>query len=210
VQITRWKGHDEFVGTRLNEAASALGVTDIEAYVRFGSDEDAGVSGETMGAVRVKQNILAESSVGGILTFGDPAGNANAWTAGTDFTYQTSRLGGDKNFLVGAWAVATDHEGLEGKRGAAGFKVDYPNDDWDALFLYKWIGDGFQPSLGFAPRPGVQQILTGATRRIRPAGGPINDASFGFYAHLVTGLEWERGSWSPEASESSSRHRIRV
>jgi hypothetical protein len=183
------------------KVSGRAGNTNLGALItRTGSDDDAGVSGETMGAVRLKQNILTESSVGGILTFGDPAGNANAWTAGADFTYQTSRLGGDKNFLVGAWAVATDHEGLEGKRGAAGFKIDYPNDDWDAVLIYKWIGDGFQPSLGFAPRPGVQQIRTGATRRIRPAGGPINDASFGLHARLVTGLEWERESWSLEAS----------
>jgi hypothetical protein len=173
------------------------GNTNLGALItRTGDAEDAGVTAQTMGAVRVEQNILRESSVGAIATFGDPAGNANAWTAGADFTFQTSRLGGDKNFLVGAWGVATDHEGLEGKRGAAGFKIDYPNDDWDALFLYKWIGDGFQPSLGFAPRIGVQQILTGATRRFRPAGGPINDYSFGGYTTVVTDLSGDWESWS--------------
>lgn len=48
VQITRWKGHDQFVGKRLNEAATAIGVTDIEAYVQFASDEDAGMIGHAM------------------------------------------------------------------------------------------------------------------------------------------------------------------
>ena len=175
------------------------GNTNLGALItRTGEDDEVGVSGETLGAVRVEQNILRESSVGGILTFGDPAGNANAWTAGADFTFQTSRLGGDKNFLVGVWGVATDHEGLEGKRGAAGFKIDYPNDDWDALILYKWIGDGFQPSLGFAPRIGVQQLLTGATRRFRPAGGPVNDYSFGLYSTTFTNLSGRWESWNVE------------
>lgn len=176
------------------------GSTNLGALItRTGEDTDAGVSGETMGAVRVRQNILTESSVGAILTFGDPAGHANAWTAGADFTFQTSRLGGDKNFLVGAWAVGTDHEGLTGRRGAAGFKIDYPNDDWDAVFTYKWIGDGFQPSLGFAPRPGVQKVQTGATRRFRPATGPINSASFSAHGTLVTGLDGRRESWTVDA-----------
>lgn len=48
VQITRWKGHDQFVGARLDEAARALGVSDVEAYVRFQADEDAGMIGHAM------------------------------------------------------------------------------------------------------------------------------------------------------------------
>jgi hypothetical protein len=175
------------------------GNTNLGALItRTGDEDEVGVTDQTMGVVRVKQNILQESSVGAIATFGDPAGNANAWTAGGDFTFQTSRLGGDKNFLVGVWGVATDHEGLEGKRGAAGFKIDYPNDDWDALFLYKWIGDGFQPSLGFAPRVGIQRYLVGATRRFRPAGGPVNDYSFGGDVIVVTDLGGRWESWSSD------------
>lgn len=48
VQITRWKGHDQFVGRRLDEAARALGVSDVEAYIRFQADEDAGMIGHAM------------------------------------------------------------------------------------------------------------------------------------------------------------------
>jgi N-acyl-D-amino-acid deacylase len=48
VQITRWKGHDQFVGTRLDEAARVLGVSDVEAYIRFQADEDAGMIGHAM------------------------------------------------------------------------------------------------------------------------------------------------------------------
>lgn len=48
VQITRWKGHDQFVGKRLDEAARALGVSDVEAYIRFQADEDAGMIGHAM------------------------------------------------------------------------------------------------------------------------------------------------------------------
>ena len=48
VQITRWRGHDQFVGRRLDEAARALGISDIEAYIRFQADEDAGMIGHAM------------------------------------------------------------------------------------------------------------------------------------------------------------------
>lgn len=176
-----------------------LGQTNLGALVtRTGGREADGIDGETMGAIRLRRNVLRESSVGAIATFGDPSNAGGAWTAGLDFTYQTSRLGGDKNFLVGAWGLATDREGLTGRRGAAGFKIDYPNDDWDALLLYRWIGDGFQPSLGFVRRPGVQTWLTGATRRFRPAGGPVNSMSFGLYPEMITDLGGRWESWSVE------------
>ena len=45
---------------------------------------------------------------------------------------------------------------LEGDRTAVGVKIDYPNDLWDICREYKRIGDAFDPSLGFVPRPGVQ------------------------------------------------------
>ena len=48
VQITRWKGYEQYIGKRLDEAARAEGISDIEAYVRFAKDEDAGMIGHTM------------------------------------------------------------------------------------------------------------------------------------------------------------------
>jgi hypothetical protein len=121
-----------------------------------------------MGVVRVKQNVLGESSVGAIATFGDPLGAANAWSGGADFTYQTSRFRGDKNFLLGVWGLAMDREGLAGRRHAMGAKIDYPNDLWDIALTYKWIGDGFDPSLGFVPRHGVQITNFNVDFRPRP------------------------------------------
>jgi hypothetical protein len=45
-----------------------------------------------MGVVRMKRNVLGESSVGFIATAGDPIGRSGAWLAGPDITYQTSRF----------------------------------------------------------------------------------------------------------------------
>jgi hypothetical protein len=92
-------------------------------------------TGNTMGVLRVKQNVLRESSVGVISTFGDPLGRARSWLGGADATYQTSRFRGDKNFLVGVWGQALGREGLAGRRRAFGGKVDYPNDLWDVAVI---------------------------------------------------------------------------
>ncbi len=44
----------------------------------------------SLGVVRLKQNVLRESSIGMIATVGNPLGRSDAWLAGPDFVYQTS------------------------------------------------------------------------------------------------------------------------
>ena len=124
--------------------------------------------GSAFGVLRLKQNVLRESSIGVIGTFGDPLGRAGSFTAGTDLTYQTSRFRGDKNFLVGAWGLAGGRDGLTGRRTAFGVQIDYPNDLWDIATNFKYLGDGFDPSLGFVPRPGVQIVNLNAVYQPRP------------------------------------------
>ena len=51
-----------------------------------------------MGVVRVRRNVLKESSVGFIASAGDPLDRTASWMTGADFTYQTTTFNGDKNF----------------------------------------------------------------------------------------------------------------
>ncbi|HEU4994419.1 MAG TPA: DUF5916 domain-containing protein [Gemmatimonadaceae bacterium] len=122
----------------------------------------------TMTVLRVQQNVLRQSSVGVIASVGDPLGAGNAWLVGPDLTYQTSRFRGDKNFLAGLWGLAMDRDGLMGDNRAWGGKIDYPNDLWDVALTYKWLGEGFQPPLGFVPRPGVQILNVNVVYQPRP------------------------------------------
>ncbi len=48
VQITRWKAYPQYIGKRLDEMARAEGISDVEAYVRFAKDDDAGMIGHAM------------------------------------------------------------------------------------------------------------------------------------------------------------------
>jgi hypothetical protein len=146
-----------------------------------------------MGVVRVQQNVLAESSLGMIATFGDPEGRTGSVLAGADFTYQTSRFGGDKNFLVGLWGLTMDRDDLEGDTNAWGAKIDYPNDLWDVAFTYKRIGDDFDPSLGFVPRRAIKSYRGGGAFMPRPETEWIRQLFFEFRPELVTDLQnqWE-------------------
>ncbi|MFL5583073.1 MAG: DUF5916 domain-containing protein [Gemmatimonadaceae bacterium] len=171
--------------------------------VRTGEDDapalDTFATANTMGVLRLKQNVLRESTVGAIATFGDPTGARRSWLAGTDLNYQTSRFRGDKNFLAGVWGLATDREGLAGagRRHALGGKLDYPNELWDLATTYKWLGEAFVPSLGFVPRPGVQIATLSINHSPRPRRpiGPlrVRQMFYEFENTLVAGVDgrWE-------------------
>ncbi len=154
---------------------------------------DSLVSGTKMGVIRLKQNILKESSVGMIATMGDPAGRSQAWTAGLDFTYQTSTFGSGKNFLVGAWGMVNMREDLQGDKSSVGIKIDYPNDLWDWFVQYRRVGDAFDPSMGFAARKSFNNYSGKVDFMPRPENSFIRQYKFKISPSLYTDLEhhWE-------------------
>ena len=145
----------------------------------------------SMGVVRLRQNVFSESSLGVIATYGDPLDRQNAWSAGTDFTFRTSSFREDKNLVAGIWGLTNDREGLTGSKQAAGGKIAYPNELWDASLTYFWVGDGFQPSLGFVQRRG--HILQSALEfNPRPNSELLRKLTFAASYFLVRD---QSGSW---------------
>ncbi|HWC72877.1 MAG TPA: DUF5916 domain-containing protein [Gemmatimonadales bacterium] len=141
------------VGGKVN---GRFGATNVGALAVRTGDIDGLPTGNAMAVVRVKQNIWRESSVGFLGTAGDPLGRSGSWMLGPDLTYQTSHFQGDKNLQLGAWALASGRDDLGKDRNAYGVALAYPNDLWDIAFSYKRLGESFDPSLGFLPRPAVQ------------------------------------------------------
>jgi len=146
--------------------------TSEEDSLDVGAGPKVRVPGTTMGALRVSQNVLEESSMGMIATVGDQQNRADSWMAGVDFTYETSSFrGGEKNFLAGIWGIRNDRAGLTGDKSAWGFRIDYPNDLWDINLTSIRLGNGFDPSLGFMPRNNVQIWDFNAEYKPRPQFG---------------------------------------
>ena len=96
---------------------------------------------------------------------------------------------------MGVWGLATGRDDLAGarERTAFGFKVDYPNDLFDCFVLYRRVGDGFDPSLGFVARPGVNSYESGCTYAPRPKDSFVRQLTFQLYPILTTDLggRWE-------------------
>jgi hypothetical protein len=162
---------------------------------------EAGVSPAAgMGVVRVKQNILEESSAGFIATVGDPLSRGGAWTAGGDLTYQTSRFLGGLNLLAGVWALGTGRDDLGAGDSAFGGQISLPNDTIEASLGWKRIGDRFDPSLGFVPRMGVWKYSAELEHKWRPADGWLRVVRSGANATLHTDLDGDWESYRFHAS----------
>ena len=171
-----------------------IGNTNLGALAVHTDKLDGLTSGATLGVIRVKQNVLTESSIGMIATIGDPTtGNTDNWLAGVDLTYKTSHFFGNKNFWVGIWGLQNNNPDLSGDQRAAGFKIDYPNNLFDISFTYKYIGDAFEPSLGFVPRKGIKSWRFGFEYSPHPSWKWVRQMFHEFYPMLVTNLnnEWE-------------------
>ena len=174
-----------------------IGGTNFGALVVRTRDVDTLATTSTMAVVRVKQNVLEESSVGFIATAGDPLERRGSWLVGPDLTYGTSHFHGDKNFLVGLWALAMGRADLgNGDHTAAGLRIAYPNDLWDSFLKYQRIGDAFDPSLGFVPRPGVHIATLGVNWQPRPKHpiGPLHIRQC-FWENEVNYVAGLTGGW---------------
>jgi hypothetical protein len=180
------------VGGKIN---GQVGGTSVGALATRTGGVNGVAPATTMGVVRLKQNVLGESSAGLLATVGDPLGREDAWMAGADFTYQNSRFTGDKNLLVGVYGLVAGRADLGGDRSATGLKVDYPNDLWDIALTYNRIGDGFDPSLGFVPRPGTNQLSGGVSYRPRINRAGFRQCFFQARPSWTGDLGWNWESW---------------
>ena len=93
--------------------------------------------------------------------------------------------------------MTLDGRNVTGSKTAAGVSLFYPNDTWNNFLGYRRVGDGFQPALGFVPRPGVQQFNL-ALNYLPRATAPwlarwLSRAAFELIGVLVTDLNgrWE-------------------
>ncbi|MDH4254832.1 MAG: carbohydrate binding family 9 domain-containing protein [Gammaproteobacteria bacterium] len=108
---------------------------------------------------RVAANIFAESSVGMILTHGDPNSNRNNMLAGVDFRYLNTRLPGGRTLEGGFWYQQTETDGLDGDDAAYGFSLASPNaSGLRGTLAYKELQRNYNPALGFANRLDVRDL----------------------------------------------------
>lgn len=108
---------------------------------------------------RVAANVLAESSVGAIVTHGDPLSNRNNTLFGFDFRYLNTRVSANRTIHGAAWYQQTDTDGVAGDDAAFGLSLDLPSrDGWLMAAGLKEVQANYNPALGFVNRRGVREF----------------------------------------------------
>jgi hypothetical protein len=175
-------------GGRLTGRIGGTSVALLDVY----QDAHAGIAAKNLAVARVSQQVLAESSVGGIFTSGDPRSNADAWLGGLDFNYQNSRLPNDKVLTGNAWFMSSDADRAGGSDTAFGLDVDYPNEPLDVHLFFRQWGEQFEPALGFIERPGIRGYIASARYLWRPNTRWLRRIELGARPHFTTDLNNRR------------------
>ena len=150
-------------------------------------EENLGVAADTLSVLRAKAGLGNESTVGAVLTNGDPLSNVDNAVAGVDFLYRNSRLSGGRTIEAGAWYQQSDTPGLEGDDTALGIGVSVPsNTGFRGGIQLREIGANFNPALGFVSRKDIRDYAGHIAFTHRPKDGYLRS--------VYTLLEGERVS----------------
>ena len=116
----------------------------------------------------MSRNFWRQSFIGAIVTRGNPSGESGNSLIGADAHLATSQFRGSKNLTLDMFLFRTDDEKSNTTDYAGGFRIDYPNDLWDASFSFKQIGNDFQPALGYVRRQGFAESVAVSVYNPRP------------------------------------------
>ncbi|MCD4684280.1 MAG: DUF5916 domain-containing protein, partial [Bacteroidales bacterium] len=136
-----------------------IGVMSIQTY---GKDS---IPTTNYSIIKVKQDIFKQSSIGFIATQKYSNKHYNR-VYGTDFTYSTSELFGEKNLLTGGSIAVSETKIFEETNNLNSDNLSYnvfqsyPNDVIEYDVGFSSVEAGFNPEMGFTRRKNYQMLYT--------------------------------------------------
>ena len=119
--------------------------------------ESGAIPGRDLFVGRGYVDVGEQSTLGAIVTLGDPNSTRSSQLLGIDFNYR-DRYGRRNEILdVKGWWQESTTPGLGGDNAAWGVNVGWPNDALNASLNIAEIGRNFKPALGFVNRVGIRQ-----------------------------------------------------
>ena len=151
------------------------------------------VEASQLSVARVSANIFEESSIGMIVTDGDPRSNLDNSLAGVDFHYRNTRLPSGRTAEGTVWFQESDTEGVTGDQSTYGFDFDFGSSEgFFGKVEYEVLEGNFNPALGFVNRSNFERKRFWGGYRYRPSGHPWLRHNQTFFSlqqhdHAVTG-----------------------
>ena len=167
-------------------------------------DEFESIEASSLFVGRLSADVLEESSLGAIVTSGDPKSNLDNSLAGVDFRYRNSRLGAGKRIDANLWYQQSDTQGISQDQSAFGATFSMPNSQaWRGLVQYQQVQENFNPALGFVSRRGVE-LNRGTLGYIwRPSDNPI-------LRLIYSGIDLRQWSFLEDGRKQSSTYHLRL
>lgn len=166
-----------------------IGNLDIGALT-VRQDQQTNIDATTLSVVRANMSVLSESTVGFIVTDGNPRSNLDNSLVGVDYLYRTSADSG-RILEISGWYQSSDTEGFTGDEGAAGFGFNLPNSTgFSGGAAIQRFESNFNPALGFVNRTGVENTVAEMKYTHRFASGVWQTYEFqleGKYYDLIDG-----------------------
>ena len=146
-----------------------------------------GIGSKNLSVARVAMDIQEESRIGAMMTYGNPADNADNGVAGIDYRYRNSNLFGSQVFVTDAFVMKSFSEDTGSNELAYGLTLDFPNDRWNARLKYQETQENFNPALGFVNRSGIRLYEGDLRYRIRPKDSRLlRTINWGFKSSFTT------------------------
>jgi hypothetical protein len=147
------------------------------------------IAAETLMVARVTRNVLEESSLGAIITHGDPTSNLDNALAGVDFRYLNTSLSEGRTLTGELWYLFTNTDGLHDDNAAWGAGLAMPNQNqWNGRIAVREYQRNFNPALGFITRRGVRDHNAEIAYIHRPGRGWLRDVTAGVNYRYVMRL----------------------
>ena len=144
---------------------------------------------------------LGESTLGLIVTNGDPSATGTNTLIGADYNYRNTNFLNKQSLYASGWVQnsfsnpdrsnADDSSAVNGSGLSYGVKVEFPNDKYRWLVSAEVLENDFNPALGFANRVGIRDFKAEMRRRWRPSSSLVLTADTKIAGRLVTGLSSE-------------------
>jgi hypothetical protein len=181
---------DILAGVKLTGRVEGLNVGLLDVQMKH--DSELGNKNYFVG--RASLNVLEQSTIGGIFTYGDPSQRGDNYLGGVDFNFRDETEDG-KTLEGAAWFQHSESTDVSGD-SAYGAKFGYPNDriDWEVGFTQ--IDDDFDAALGFVPRRGIREYFGNWRYRWRPDSDLIRRIDAGARMFIVTDLDGQTESRS--------------
>ena len=152
------------------KVSGRVGEYDIGVIDAFIGDSDT-LDSQNVFIGRVSKQVLEQSTVGVLLTHGDPNSEFDNLVFGSDFRYLTNDFLGKYRLEANAYAIGSHSDDPRFDDGLApsfGGNFVLPADEFEIDGAFMQLDDKFNPALGFAPRKGIRRYSTTWTYQPRP------------------------------------------